>query len=132
VRCLSLLGLCLSLVSCGGAPDIELCQVDGDSQRLSLDCSHKDRGDYSRTAESSDGYICQSRRGTERFFQACRDRQPFLTEFCNLYAAERVLICATISGDEEIVRTLTWQEASGYICTNSSDLRRYLDWCYRG
>jgi len=131
VRCWILCGLCLALASCDGAPRIELCQVDGDPNRLSLDCSKEGVGEYSRTIETASGYICQSRRYAERFFQQCRDGQPIITEFCQVSPSDRLLYCAAIREGEEVAYELTWVEAAGHICTGPGDLERYLDWCYR-
>lgn len=131
MQCLILCGLCLVLASCGDAPKIELCQVDGDPKRLSLDCAKEDVGEYSRTAEAADGYICQSRRFAERFFQQCRDGQPIITEFCQVSASDHLLYCAAIREGEEVAYQLTWVQAAGHICTGPGDLEKYLDWCYR-
>lgn len=116
---------------CGGGPKIELCAIDGDNNRRSLDCGKDGLGQYTRTIEVADGYICQSRAHTERFFRLCRDKQPIITEFCQISASDNTLYCAALRDGNEVFYQVSWSEASGYVCTNGNDLERYLDWCYR-
>jgi hypothetical protein len=96
-----------------------------------MDCAKEGVGEYTRTAEATEGYICQSRFHTEQFFRACRDRQPIITEFCSVDGMAAHLYCAAMRDGEPVTYDLTWAQARGYICTNPQDLGLYLDWCYR-
>lgn len=119
-----------TLVSCATGPKIELCQIDGDPVRLSLDCAKKKR-QYVRLARDSDGYICLSRNQAQAFFMACRDKEPVTVDFCNIGADDVTLYCGGLRDNNDFIYSLTWAESVGYVCTNVRDLRVYLDWCYR-
>lgn len=133
------LGLCsilcvlsVSLASgCAGAPQTELCLVDGDDSRRALDCAKEGVGEYSRTVEAADGYICLSRSDAEKYFEACRARRAVTVDFCQISAADVRLYCASIKTGEEVFYDLSWSDAVGFVCTSIIDFRRYISWCQR-
>lgn len=128
--CLLLLGLSLSLSSCGvRGPVIELCSVDGVSMPEVAGCA-KRKDTYELSYTAMEGYICGSRVDIERFFQACRDNESALVDFCQI-SDTPVLYCAGIRNDEPHFYELTWAQANNYVCTSPSDFRRFIQWCSR-
>lgn len=133
MRWLTLLVLLVSLGSgCGGAPKIELCQIDGSATRRAMDCATERLSHgYSRTAESTEGYICLHPTQAQAFFIACRDREPVTVDFCNVDGKNAILYCGGIRDGNDHYYSLTWVAAKDYICTNPRHFRIYIDWCYR-
>jgi hypothetical protein len=124
--------LALSLSGCARGPKVERCIVDGDEQRLAMDCFDariNARLGYSRTIESADNYICIDPESEERLLKACVEKRPTRFAFCVVASEEKGAWCADSASPIDDGFFLSWPHMANYICTSPADMERLLKWC---